>query len=150
MTLSKFLASFFGLGFFPFASGTLASGAGLAFYFLLYQNIIWYLGATLLFLAVGFLTSGRVEKALGEKDPSCVVIDEVAGLMMALYLLPMTTPVIVTAFFLFRAFDMFKVYPANRFEAYPGSLGIMMDDIVAGLYTNIVVHTALILQDMIF
>ena len=46
-------------------------------------------------------------------------------------------------FFLFRAFDMFKIYPADKFEVFPGSIGIMMDDIVAGLYTNLIMHIAL-------
>lgn len=149
MNLNKFLASFFGLGFFPLASGTLASAGGMIVYLFLYKNTVAYLGVTILFLAIGFLTGGRVEKALGHKDPSIVVIDEVAGLMIALYLLPVTFPVMMTAFFLFRAFDMFKVYPADKFEEYAGGVGIMMDDVIAGLYTNIVMHIALMLKDSI-
>ncbi len=149
MTLSRVIATIFGLGYFPLGSGTLASAAGLVIFLLLQHNIVLYLGTTVLFLALGFLTSGRVERTLNDKDPSCVVIDEVAGAMIAFYLLPVTTPVLITAFFLFRAFDMFKVFPANRFESKAGSFGIMMDDVIAGLYTNIIMHVALILKDIL-
>jgi phosphatidylglycerophosphatase A len=94
-------------------------------------------------LVVGFYASGKTEEALGEHDPSCVVIDEVAGIMIAFFLLPLNLPVLITAFFLFRAFDMFKIYPANRFESLKGGLGIMADDIVAGLYANILMQIAI-------
>ena len=63
--------------------------------------------------------------------------------MIALFLLPLDWPVLITAFFLFRALDMFKLYPVNQMEKFEGGLGIMMDDIVAGVYTNIVMHIAI-------
>jgi phosphatidylglycerophosphatase A len=91
---------------------------------------------------MGFGTSGRMEKIVGKKDPSCVVIDEVAGSLVAFFLLPKTIPVLVTAFFLFRAFDMFKIYPMDKMEALPGAVGVMMDDVIAGLYTNIIMQIA--------
>ena len=84
-----------------------------------------------------------MEAMVGRKDPGCVVIDEVAGVLIAFFLLPPVPNVLWTAFFLFRAFDMFKIYPANRFEACKGGTGIMMDDIIAGIYTNLVMHAAL-------
>ena len=68
------------------------------------------------------------------------MIDEVAGMMVAFFLLPVKWPVIITAFFLFRAFDMFKIYPVNKFEGIEGGAGVMMDDLIAGLYTNIVMQ----------
>jgi len=71
------------------------------------------------------------------------VIDEVAGVMIAFFLLPQTWAVMWTAFFVFRAFDMFKIYPGNKLEGVKGSGGIMLDDIMAGIYTNIVMHVAL-------
>jgi phosphatidylglycerophosphatase A len=57
--------------------------------------------------------------------------------------LPLSWPVVITAFFLFRAFDMFKIYPVNRLEEIPGGVGVMMDDIIAGLYTNLAMHLAI-------
>ena len=84
-----------------------------------------------------------MEALLGQTDPGCIVIDEVAGIMLALFLLPMTPVVIIVTFFLFRAFDMFKIYPVNKFEQLEGSTGVMMDDIIAGIYTNIVMQFAI-------
>jgi phosphatidylglycerophosphatase A len=107
------------------------------------DNVPLYIAVTVLVTMVGFLVSGRVEANLKKKDPSCIVIDEVAGGLIAFFLLPINFPVLITAYFLFRAFDMFKIYPVDRFESLPGSTGIMMDDLFAGLYTNIVMHLAL-------
>jgi len=84
-----------------------------------------------------------MEKILKKKDPGCVVIDEVAGIMIALFLLPLTPAVVITTFFLFRAFDMFKTFPVNKIEHFEGSIGVMTDDLVAGIYTNIVMQCAI-------
>ena len=70
------------------------------------------------------------------------MIDEVAGMMVSLFMLPLSWPVMLVGFFLFRAFDMFKIFPANKFEDMGGASGIMMDDIMAGIYTNIVLQVA--------
>ncbi len=140
---SRLLATFFFMGNFPVAPGSLASLAGtllaVAFYGHPAIYIVFFLAITL----VGFAVSGRVEKLLGQKDPSCIVIDEVSGVLLALFALPLTPAVIVTTFFLFRAFDMFKIYPVNRFEELPGAAGIMADDLWAGLYANITMQLAL-------
>lgn len=141
--IAKMLATFFYVGHTPAAPGSLASIAGVVIYLFLYKLALLYF---LLFLAVtivGFMVSEQAEKLIGQKDPSCIVIDEVAGMMLALFLLPPSWPVILTTFFLFRAFDMFKIYPVNKFEDIKGGAGIMMDDLFAGLYTNIVMHIAL-------
>jgi len=86
---------------------------------------------------------------MGQKDPSCVVIDEVSGIMIAFFMLPMVWPVSIITFFLFRAFDMFKIYPVNKFEEMKGGTGIMMDDIIAGLYTNITMQIAIRLAQVV-
>jgi phosphatidylglycerophosphatase A len=141
--IAKLLATFFYIGDIPVAPGSAASVAGTLMYVALYPPQ-W--GAYLLLIAVitmvGLLVSGRTEKFLGQEDPSCIVIDEVAGVLIAFFMLPLTWPVILTTFFLFRAFDMFKIYPVNKFEEYGGSLGIMMDDLFAGFYTNIIMQIA--------
>jgi len=105
--------------------------------------MFFYICVTLIVTILGFMVSGRMEEILDQKDPGCIVIDEVAGVMIAFFLLPLTPVVIVTAFFLFRAFDMFKIYPVNKFEQLKGSTGVMMDDVIAGLYTNIVMQFAI-------
>ena|SRR3989338_3929317 len=141
--LSKLFATFFYVGYFPVAPGSAASLLGGAFYLFLYFNVVAYLFVFIAITALGFLVCGRVENSVGKKDPSCIVIDEVAGAMIAFFMLPLNLSVFITAFFLFRAFDMFKVYPINRLEKLPGSAGVMMDDIVSGLYTNLIMQFAL-------
>jgi phosphatidylglycerophosphatase A len=106
------------------------------------SNTLIYILALVAVTFLGFQISGRMEKLLGRKDPRCIVIDEVAGVMTALFLLPFTPTVIIITFFLFRAFDMFKIYPVNQFEKLEGSAGIMVDDLIAGVYTNIVMQIA--------
>ena len=140
--LARILATFFYIGNVPLAPGSMASLAGMLLAIGLYGHpavyIIFFLAITFL----GFAVSTRVEKLLGQKDPSCIVIDEVSGVLFAFFALPLTPAVIVTTFFLFRAFDMFKIFPVNKFEEFEGSLGIMADDLWAGLYTNIVMQLA--------
>ncbi|MEI8011140.1 MAG: phosphatidylglycerophosphatase A [Candidatus Omnitrophota bacterium] len=140
--LMRLCATFFYIGDFPFASGTVASAAALVVAFLVHQSLPLYIAVGVFFTVVGFLTAGRVEALSGKKDPGCIVIDEVAGIMISFLFLPMTWPVMLTGFFLFRAFDMFKTFPADKFEAMGGARGIMLDDIMAGIYTNIVLQVA--------
>ena len=137
------LATFFYIGFLPKAPGSAATLAGVAISYLLMGHTALYILVTVLVTVVGFAVSGQVEEAMGKKDPGCIVIDEVAGVMIAFYALPPTLPVMWTAFFLFRAFDMFKIYPGNKLEGLKGSAGIMLDDLMAGVYTLIVMHLAL-------
>ncbi len=138
----KLLTTWFGLGFVPFAPGTAASVAGVILAYVLAPFSFWYIATIVVLFAVGVIGSQQLEKELGNKDPRFAVIDEVVGMMVALVGLPITFPIAICGFFLFRAFDMFKIYPINKFESMPGGWGIMMDDIMAGLYTNIALHIA--------
>ena len=142
-TIAKVITTFFGIGYFPVAPGTAATAAGLVLAFALQGSVWAYAGVTMGLLAVGVPLCTRVEKVLGQKDPGIIVLDEVAGVMVAMAGLPMGWAVAISVFFLFRAFDMFKIYPINRLEARPGGLGIMADDVMAGVYTNIIMHIAL-------
>lgn len=140
----KFVSSFGYAGYFPIASGTFASAVGLGLCFILHKNLVLYSLVLVIITAIGFLYSGQMERIEGIKDPSAVVIDEVAGMMISFYMLPFSSwAVVLTAFFLFRACDMFKVYPAGKFEAIHGGAGIMLDDIIAGIYTNIIMQIAI-------
>lgn len=141
--LFRLLATFFYMGNFPVAPGSLASLAGTLLAATLYGRPVIYILVFLVITFTGFAVSGRVEKSLGRKDPSCIVIDEVSGALLAFFALPLTPAVIVVTFFLFRAFDMFKICPVNRLEDLPGAVGIMADDLWAGFYTNITMHLAL-------
>lgn len=141
--ISELLSTFFYVGFLPGAPGSIATILGGLLAYALASNIGLYIAVTVLVTVAGFLVSGRAEKVMGKKDPGSIVIDEVAGVMIAFFLLPTTLPIFWIVFFLFRAFDMFKIYPGNKFEGLDGSAGIMLDDIIAGVYTNIVMHLAL-------
>jgi phosphatidylglycerophosphatase A len=139
----KAIASVLGIGFIPFAPGTWATVAGVGMAFCLGNNLPAYTLVLVVLLVLGIMSSGMLEKQLGQKDPGIVVIDEVVGVMIALWGLPLIWPVMICGFFLFRAFDMFKIYPINKLEAHPGGWGIMLDDCMAGVYTNIVLRIAL-------
>jgi len=139
----KMLSTWFYVGKFTVAPGTAASAVGAIMAMVCSPNMILYILVTLIVIIVGFMVSGRMEKILDQKDPGCVVIDEVAGILLAFFLLPMTPVVIIVGFFLFRAFDMFKIYPVDKFEQLEGSTGVMMDDLIAGIYTNIVMQFAI-------
>ena len=137
------LATFFYIGEFPVAPGTLASFVGLLICIIVHPFVGMYIIFFIAITVTGFIVCGKTEKLLKRKDASCIVIDEVAGIMIALFLLPLTPAVLITAFFLFRAFDMFKLYPINRMEQWEGSLGVMADDLLAGIYTNVTMHIAI-------
>ena len=139
------LASVFGAGYAPVASGTVGSFVtGVA---------IWLLPLTPLRIAialvvvtlVGIWAGSRVERVLGKKDPGVIVIDEVAGMLLSVILLPRTIPVLITAFLLFRLFDIWKPFPARESQALTGGVGVMVDDLIAGFYTLILIMGALTL-----
>lgn len=140
--LVKMLSTWFYIGDIPVAPGTAASAAAVLIAIIFSPNIFLYILVSIVITVLGFMVSGRMEGILGRKDPGCIVIDEVAGIMVAFFLLPLTPATVITTFFLFRAFDMFKIYPANKFEQIGGATGVMVDDLVAGLYANIVMQIA--------
>lgn len=138
----QMFATWFYVGRSPFAPGSMASIVGALMAIILMNNLFLFCVVLVAVSVLGFLVSGPMEEILGKKDPGCVVIDEIAGVMIAFFMLPLQWNVVIVAYFLFRAFDMFKIYPVNKFEDLGGGTGIMMDDIVAGIYTNIVMQIA--------
>jgi phosphatidylglycerophosphatase A len=95
-----------------------------------------------LVIVVGVWVAGVVEKESSKKDPSVVVVDEVAGMLLSLYLIPLSWTGLIVGFFVFRLFDIVKPYPCRRVEKLHGGVGIMADDLIAGVYTNIVLRLA--------
>jgi phosphatidylglycerophosphatase A len=132
-----FVLSAFGCGFGPLVPGTYGSLAGLALA-LLVPAAWWHLGIGIGVLAASALTvllAPAAIAAAGRKDPQEVVMDEVAGMMLALVLVPAPTALEAgAAFLLFRAFDILKPFPGRRLEALPAGWGILLDDLVAGVY----------------
>lgn len=139
----KVLSTFFYLGYLPVMPGTFASLAGIFIFILVKNNLFLYTILTAVLIILGFLVSGRAEKLFNKKDPKYVVIDEVCGMLLSLLLIPYSLKLLITAFVLFRILDIFKPYPIYRIQKLKGSAGIMADDIIAGLYVNIILQFVL-------
>lgn len=139
------LASVFGAGYAPVASGTVGSFVTVVAIWLLPLTLLRIAVALVVVILVGIWAGSRVERVLGKKDPGVIVIDEVAGMLLSVILLPRTIPVLITAFLLFRLFDIWKPFPARESQALTGGVGVMVDDLIAGFYTLILVMGALTL-----
>lgn len=128
-----------GAGYAPAASGTVGSFVTVVAIWLLPVTPLRILVALIVVTVVGIWAGSRVERALGRKDPGVIVIDEVAGMLLSVILLPPTIPVLVTAFLLFRLFDIWKPFPARESQVLTGGLGVMVDDLIAGFYALVLV-----------
>ncbi len=132
---SRRFATLFGIGYAPFAPGTVASAVALPFAFLIQT----FGGGRALFVAalvaslVGYWACELYVRQTGNEDPSEAVIDELAGQWFACALAPLSWSGYAAAFVLFRFFDMTKVWPVSAAERVRGGWGVMLDDIVAGL-----------------
>lgn len=146
-TVKTTIATWFGAGFSPFAPGTVGAAATAPLVVLL-----WWIGsvplhalAAVVLAGVGIWSAGGAEERWGRKDPGQVVIDEVAGFLVATAMLPPHVGLLVAAFFIFRLLDVVKPWPCRRLELLEGGWGIMLDDLVAGLYTNLLLQGWLLL-----
>jgi phosphatidylglycerophosphatase A len=143
---TKAFASGLFSGFSPVASGTVGSAVGLAVYSIPgVESPTVLLPLSLLVLALGIRASSAMEKVYGH-DPGEVTIDEVLGMWISLLFLPKTILVAALAFFIFRVLDIVKPFPARRFDTIRGGSGIMFDDVVSAIYTNLLLQLALALQ----
>ena len=139
MRLGLFVATCGYIGYVPIAPGTFGSAVGLA----LFALIRWSgssaieLGVIVLLFVLGVWSGNAAEKHFGRVDPGPVVLDEVAGMLITLALLPVNIYGAIVGFLIFRLFDVVKPWPANRLEALPGGLGMMADDAMAGIYGNV-------------
>lgn len=138
--LGVFVATGAFVGYAPVAPGTFGSALGLAVLFVVrYSRSPLAEGATLVLLAgVGIWSASEAERHFGRTDPGYIVIDEVVGMLVTLAFLPVNATGILVAFLLFRVFDVVKPWPARRFERLHGGLGVMLDDVMAGVYAHLV------------
>jgi phosphatidylglycerophosphatase A len=146
--LLLFVGSLGYLGFVPVASGTVAVAvAGVPLYLLLAAvlKLSWpiYALCTALFTLAAVWVAGATDRLLGEQDSKRNVIDELPGYLIALIGLPVTWQLVVAAFLIERAIDIGKIWPASWVERrVSGGWGVVLDDVVAGLYTLAILHAA--------
>jgi phosphatidylglycerophosphatase A len=127
-----------GAGYVPVAPGSVASALTVLVLWLVPFSrvaVLCFFGAVTI---VGIWAAHRAEGLWGAKDPHAIVIDEVAGMTLAVLAFPLTVPVLAVGFLLFRVFDVVKPFPARLSERLPGGVGVMADDLVAGLYALLV------------
>jgi phosphatidylglycerophosphatase A len=143
---TKAFASGLFSGYSPVASGTVGSAVGLAIYFIPgFEQVYVILPVCVLVYFMGVRTAESMEKVYGQ-DPSEVTIDEVLGMWVSLLFLPKKILIAVIAFFVFRILDIVKPYPARRFDNTPGGSGVMLDDVISGIYTNLLIQLAVALK----
>lgn len=139
--ISKIIATVFFIGYIPFAPGTFGSLAGLLFIWLLKPSAIFQIMIILSVFVAGILSARIAEQEFGEKDSSRIVIDEFAGYLIAVAFLPLSAGYLIAAFFLFRLFDLVKPLPIRNIEKiFSGGIGVMIDDLAAGVVTNIILQ----------
>lgn len=140
------LGTGFGLGYSPIAPGTAGSIlATLVAFFVIKGNAPYLIIATIVIFTVGVIASSFIEKEREIKDPSLVVIDEIVGMWISVLFIPHVWWSFLIAFALFRFFDVVKPFPANNLQKLHGGLGIMIDDVIAGVYALISTHLILLL-----
>jgi len=140
--LIKLFSSVLFIGYIPFASGTFATAFTVLPYLLLRGNMLLYLAVTVFLFFAGVFASTEAEQLLGKKDPHKVVIDEFVGYLVTMAFIPFGIPYIIAGFFFFRLFDIWKPYPIRGLQALPGGWGIMIDDVLAGVYANVLLQIA--------
>lgn len=138
------IATALGAGYLPTAPGTWGSAVGLLLWIAL-PKLLWFQLLAVGIVAVAGSWSGTVaERHFNRHDPREVVVDEVAGMMVTLALNPTGgLPWMFVAFVLFRAADIVKPFPVNRLERLPGGIGIMADDLMAGVYANLALRLSI-------
>lgn len=145
--IKKIITTFFYLGYLPLIPGTFASIAGLFIYILLREQHLFLILTHAIIIVLGFLLTGNTARLFYRSDPPQIVIDEVNGMLISFLGLSVgdlavfvNRLILIAGFIIFRFFDVLKPYPANWLERRSGSIGIMGDDIVAGIYTNLVLR----------
>lgn len=138
------VATGLGSGYSPIAPGTAGSLVGLVLFWPVARlEAAQVLAATVVVTLLAVLAAHHVARAVGRKDPGLVVVDEVAGQWVSLLFLPFTLGTAIAAFFLFRLMDVLKPWPARDLEHLPGGVGIVADDIMAGVYANLLLRAFL-------
>lgn len=143
---SRIIATVFFIGYFPLAPGTVATAFGMAFLWFFNPSYNTLLVIFAFSLILGIFTSKKMERETRQKDPSCVVIDEFVGYLASMLFIPLTFQNLIIAFIIFRILDIIKPPPIRQIErGLKGGMSIMMDDVVAGLLSNLLIRVFLAL-----
>jgi phosphatidylglycerophosphatase A len=148
MLFHKLTSTSLGIGYIGKGAGTVAAVACSVCWYLAYRNGYQPVPSLIITLAItllGIWSSNVVSKIWG-KDPARVVIDEVAGMCISLLFIPVTVKYVIAALILFRFFDIAKPLLIRKLEKLPGGWGIMLDDVLAGIYANILLQIVLLLK----
>ena len=140
--ISNLFVTFFYIGKSPFAPGTLGSLVGVAlWYYLISIDFLLLILFFTLYFILSYILTNIYLKSSNNDDPSEVICDEVIGQLIPLSIISIAddTYLILIAFISFRIFDIFKFYPANKAEELPGASGVILDDVIAGIYSLIIV-----------
>lgn len=144
----KLIASIFGIGYIRKGGGTVAAAFAVLIWWLLFSkigaDIAIEIGITFLVTALGVWAGNKVEPEWG-KDSYRVVIDEVAGMFISVLFVPIDWRWLLAGFILFRFFDIAKPLYVRRMEVFKGGWGVMLDDVLAGIYANIVLQVVILL-----
>jgi phosphatidylglycerophosphatase A len=141
------LATVLGIGYAPVAPGTFGSLAGLALWWILPATDVVQAVAIVALFVAGSWSGNVAERYYGRTDPGEVVVDEVMGMLITLFMNPVGWRGAIAALLLFRVFDVIKPYPANRLEKLHGGVGVMADDGMAAVYANLALRAGLWLSD---
>ena len=144
LEISRFLATFFYIGYFPKAPGTFASIFTAVLIFVFQDiSILWQGIIIILLLLIGKFTSAYLENKLNIEDPQYIVIDEVLGMWIAVFALPRILSVVIVGFILFRIFDIWKPWIIDEIQSVKNGWGVMLDDLIAGVFAltiNYLIH----------
>jgi phosphatidylglycerophosphatase A len=147
---AEMVGTFFGLGRMKPGPGTWGSAGAAVSWYLLARYALpantWVMAATVyaaIATAIGIPAATAIARASGRKDPQHVVIDEVAGQMIALIAAPVNWKTVLAGFILFRAFDITKPWPIRKLEKLPEGTGIVVDDLGAGIYALVILQLLL-------
>ena len=142
LKISEWIATCFKVGYLPFAPGTWGSVFAILLWWVLLKDLNTYIfGAIIIiFLLIGIVVSNIIIDQSGDHDPSYIIIDELVGQWLALFLIPDGFFNIAISFILFRFFDIIKPWPIRLIEKLPKGLGVMSDDLTAGLITLILIQ----------
>ncbi len=152
LLIVKFFATGGYIGFMPYMPGTFGTLLGVMLFLFIYSSFFLYVLVSVFLVLFGIWISSVAEREIFKvKDSPEIVIDEVVGFLIAMaFIGDINFFSVITGFILFRAFDILKPYPIKRIQNIGGGLGIMIDDIIAGIYSNILLRLVLFIVSYLF